>query len=151
MRITTWTEYSLIIMIHLAKRRVEGDSPTPARELAALEGLPADYTEQIFLRLRRAGLVNSVRGAKGGYFLSRPPEEISVHDVMTACERQTFEINCSFHPVDPDRCSPSTACSIRPVWAALHLQIDEFLSGISVADLMKREGSVQELVHITSE
>lgn len=150
MRITTWTEYSLIIMLHLGRRRRAGDGAVPARELADIEGLPADYTEQIFLRLRRAGLVRSVRGAKGGYFLSRPPEEISVLDVMTACERQTFEVNCLTHPVDDDRCSASSSCSIRPVWQALQQRIDDFLSSVNLADLMKQEATVEELVAITN-
>jgi Rrf2 family transcriptional regulator, iron-sulfur cluster assembly transcription factor len=65
MRVTTWTEYSLIISLHLAKRGGTGGGPVAARELADLERLPADYVEQILLRLRRAGLVESVRGAKG--------------------------------------------------------------------------------------
>ena len=73
MRVTTWTEYSLIISIHLAKRGRSGNGPVAARELADSERLPADYVEQILLRLRRAGLVESVRGAKGGYFLARDP------------------------------------------------------------------------------
>ena len=151
MRITTWTEYSLIITLHLAKRFESESGPMPARELASIEGLPADYTEQIFLRLRRADLVKSVRGAKGGYYLAKPPEQISVRDVMAACEHQTFEVNCNSHQVDPERCSPSSACSIRPVWSALQQQIDTFLSGITLADLMKREGHVEELVGITSD
>lgn len=150
MRITTWTEYSLIIMLHLGRRKRVGDVAVPARELAETEGLPADYTEQIFLRLRRAGLVRSVRGAKGGYFLSRPPEEISVRDVMAACERQTFEVNCETHPVNDDRCSPAAACSIRPLWAALQQRIDDFLSSVTLADLMKQEASVEELVAISN-
>lgn len=148
MRITTWTEYSLIITLHLGRRQRAGDGAVPARELAETEGLPADYTEQIFLRLRRAGLVQSIRGAKGGYFLSRPPEEISVRDVMTACERQTFEVNCHTHPVNDDRCGPEASCSIRPMWAALQSRIDEFLSNVTLADLMKEEASVEELVAI---
>jgi Rrf2 family iron-sulfur cluster assembly transcriptional regulator len=72
MRITTWTEYSLIISLHLAKRGATGGGPVAAREIAETERLPGDYVEQILLRLRRAGLVESVRGAKGGYFLARP-------------------------------------------------------------------------------
>lgn len=150
MRITTWTEYSLIITLHLARRKQAGDGAVPARELAEVEGLPADYTEQIFLRLRRAGLVQSVRGAKGGYFLNRAPEEISVYDVMAACERQTFEVNCRTHPVNDDRCSPGTACSIRPMWAALQERINDFLSNVSLADLMKQEAAVEELVAIAN-
>ena len=77
MRVTTWTEYSLIISIHLAKRGRKGSGPVAARELADTERLPADYVEQILLRLRRAGLVQSVRGAKGGYYLAKEPDAIS--------------------------------------------------------------------------
>ena len=71
MRVTTWTEYSLIISMHLAKRGRTSPSPVAARELADAERLPPDYVEQILLRLRRAGLVESVRGARGGYMLAR--------------------------------------------------------------------------------
>ena len=82
MRVTTWAEYGLIVSLHLAKDG--SDAPTPARDLAEREGLPADYVEQILLKLRRAGLVRSVRGAKGGYFLARDPNTVSVKDVMEA-------------------------------------------------------------------
>src|SRR4051794_21348176 len=116
MRVTTWTEYSLIISLHLARRGRGVGAPVAARELADTERLPADYVEQILLRLRRAGLVESVRGAKGGYYLARDPGSISVRDVMSASEHQTFEVNCESHPVDEERCRPGGACSIRPVW-----------------------------------
>lgn len=150
MRVTTWTEYSLIISLHLAKRGRTGSGPIAARELADAERLPADYVEQILLRLRRAGLVESVRGAKGGYFLARAPHEISVRDVMTACEFQTFEVNCDAHPVNGERCQGGAACSIRPVWFALQRRIDDFLDGISLGDLLKDEPRVQELVSLGS-
>lgn len=120
-----------------------------ARELAESERLPADYVEQILLRLRRAGLVESVRGAKGGYFLARAPEAISIRDVMAASEHQTFEMNCDAHKVDDDRCSPVNACSIRPVWQALQHRVDDFLSSVSLADLLKEEPRVQQLVTLT--
>jgi Rrf2 family transcriptional regulator, iron-sulfur cluster assembly transcription factor len=150
MRVTTWTEYSLIISLHLAKRGGTGSGPIAARELADAERLPADYVEQILLRLRRAGLVESVRGAKGGYFLARQPAAISVRDVMTASEHQTFEINCETHPVDAERCSPDATCSIRPVWHALQQRVDDLLAGISLADLMKEEAQVHQLVGIST-
>jgi Rrf2 family protein len=149
MRITTWTEYSLIISIHLAKRGAAGSGPVAAREIAEQERLPGDYVEQILLRLRRAGLVESVRGAKGGYFLAKEPGAITMRDIMTASEHQTFEMNCASHPVDDDRCSPGNACSIRPVWQALQQRVDELLGSISLADLMKQETQVQELVAIS--
>jgi len=150
MRVTTWTEYSLIISLHLAKRSRTGGGPVAARELADAERLPADYVEQILLRLRRAGLVESVRGAKGGYLPARQPADISARDVMSASEHQTFEINCETHPVDAERCSPGSTCSIRPVWHALQQRVDDLLAGISLADLMKEEPQVQELVGISS-
>lgn len=150
MRVTTWTEYSLIISLHLARRGRTGGPPVAARELSDLERLPADYVEQILLRLRRAGLVESVRGAKGGYYLAKEPTEISVRDVMTASEHQTFEINCESHPVDAARCSPGASCTIRPVWVALQQRVDELLAGISLADLMKQEPKAPELVGISA-
>jgi len=146
MRVTTWTEYSLIITLHLARRGGEEASPVAARELAEAERLPADYVEQILLRLRRAGIVESVRGAKGGYFLARDPAEITVHDVMTASEHQTFEMNCDAHPVDQERCAPGSACAIRPVWQALQLRIDNFLASVALADLLR--DSEPELIPI---
>ncbi len=149
MRVTTWTEYSLIIALHLARRKTSGE-PTAARELSESERLPADYVEQILLRLRRAGLVESVRGARGGYRLARPPERITVRDVMAACEHQTFELNCTSHPVDAERCDPSSTCSIRPVFHALQHRVDQFLSGITLADLLRERPAEPVLVPLRS-
>lgn len=146
MRVSSWTEYSLIISIHLARRIEAGGGPLAAREISEAERLPGDYAEQILLRLRRAGLVESVRGARGGYLLARPAELISVRDIMNAAEHQTFEINCEAHPVDAERCLTTASCSIRPVWRALQQRMDEFFGSISLADLMKPEHEVVELV-----
>jgi len=150
MRITTWTEYSLIISIHLARRGRRGAPPIAARELAEAERLPADYVEQILLRLRRADIVESVRGAKGGYYLDKDPAAITVRDVMAASEHQTFEMNCEVHPIDADRCAPGSACTIRPVWYALQRRIDDFLGSITLADLLREEPPVPELVTLST-
>ncbi len=146
MRVTTWAEYGLIVSLHLARHG--GGQPTPARDMAMREGLPPDYVEQILLKLRRAGLVASVRGAKGGYYLARGPGHITVKDVIEAAEDHTFEVNCDSHMVNPERCQSETACSIRPVWRALQQRIDDLLESISLADLMSAEPTVQELVTI---
>ena len=144
MRVTTWAEYGLIVSVHLAQRAGEG--PVAARELAAQEKLPADYVEQILLRLRRAGIVSSVRGARGGYLLARSSSEISVKDVLDASEHGTFEINCERHLVSGERCARDTECSIRPVWQLLKLRIDETLSSIRLADLLADEAEVRAAV-----
>lgn len=146
MRVTTWTEYAVIIALHLARRQREGLAAQPAREIADTEGLPGDYTEQILLRLRRAGLVESIRGAKGGYFLARGAEHISVRDIMGATDRQTLELKCETHPVAPDRCDPAAECAIRPVWQGLQQRVDHFLGSITLADLLRDEVQVKELV-----
>lgn len=146
MRVTTWTEYSLIITLNLAKRRVEGAGVIAAREIAETERLPADYVEQILLKLRRAELVESTRGAKGGYALSKEPAEITVFDVMSAAENQTFELPCHTHPVDAPRCIPDEDCTIRPVWVALKARIDDLLSSVTLADLLVDESRVTEFV-----
>jgi Rrf2 family protein len=143
-RITTWAEYGLICALHLARRASEG--PITGREIATRERLPTDYVEQILLRLRRAGIVNSTRGARGGYALARPAAEISVRDVISASELATFDLHCVSHPVDDERCSASHACSIRPVWMLLQQKIDDVLGSVRLSDLLHEEPVVRQRV-----
>ena len=143
-RITTWAEYGLISALHLARRAGEG--PVTGRAIAAGESLPVDYVEQILLRLRRAGIVDSTRGARGGYVLSRPAAEITVKDVVTASELQTFDMHCTSNPLDEVRCADSTSCSIRPVWVLLQRRIDEVLNSVRLSDLLMQEREVRERV-----
>jgi Rrf2 family protein len=144
MRITTWAEYGVICALHLAKRTEKG--PVTGREIAAQERLPADYVEQILLRLRRAGVITSTRGARGGYMLSRRPEEISIRAVIHASELETFDLHCVSHPVEEDRCAASHSCSIRPIWVLLQTKIDDVLESVCLADLLHDEPAVRERV-----
>ncbi|MDH5235189.1 MAG: Rrf2 family transcriptional regulator [Gemmatimonadota bacterium] len=144
MRITTWAEYGVICTLHLARRATEG--PVTGRDIATRERLPADYVEQILLRLRRADIVASTRGAKGGYELSRPAERITVREIISAAELGTFDLHCDTHPVDEERCSHSSDCSIRPVWVMLQQRIDEVLEGVRLSDLLVAEPKVRERV-----
>ncbi len=148
MRITTLAEYGVICALHLARRAAEG--PVTGRELAELERLPVDYVEQILLRLRRAGLVRSTRGARGGYALARDPEQISIRDVIEASETTTFDLHCVSHPVGEERCSSSQTCSIRPVWMLLQRKIDDVLAGVRLSDLLAEEGEVRSRVGLVS-
>lgn len=144
MRITTLAEYGVICALHLAKRVSEG--PITGREVAARERLPVDYVEQILLRLRRAGIVRSTRGARGGYELAHTPETISIRAVIAASESTTFDLHCVSHPVEEERCSASHMCSIRPVWQLLQQKIDDVLEGIRLSDLLHEESEVRTLV-----
>ncbi len=147
-RITTLAEYGVICALHLAKRSAEG--PITGREIADVERLPPDYVEQILLRLRRAGLVRSTRGARGGYALARPATEISIRNVIEASEMQTFDLHCVSHPVEEERCSSSHNCSIRPVWMLLQQKIDDVLDGVRLADLLVEESEVRTRVGLAA-
>ena len=144
MRITTWAEYGIICALHLAKRAADG--PVTGREIAAIERLPADYVEQILLRLRRADIIRSTRGAHGGYSLARPAAKVSVRDVIAASELSTFDLHCVSHPVGEDRCADSGNCSIRPVWMLLQQKIDEVLQSVNLEDLLEDEPAVRQRV-----
>lgn len=144
MRITTWAEYGVICALHLAHRSEDG--PVTGRDIAAQEKLPADYVEQILLRLRRAEVIKSVRGARGGYMLARPATEITIRDVIHASELETFDLHCVSHPVGEDRCSAAHNCSIRPVWLMLQRKIDDVLDSVVLADLLHDEPTVRERV-----
>ena len=141
MRITTWAEYGVICALHLAKR--SDDRPITGRDIASGEKLPVDYVEQILLRLRRAGIVRSTRGARGGYTLARGAAAITVREIITAAELLTFDLHCESHPIDDERCSASHECSIRPVWLMLQQRIDEVLDSVHLSDLLEAEPQVR--------
>ena len=144
MRITTQAEYGLICALHLARRTDDG--PVTGREIAARERLPADYVEQIMLKLRRATIVTSTRGAHGGYRLARPAHQITVRQVISASEHSTFDVHCVTHPVEAERCAESHDCSIRPVWVLLQRRVDEVLESVRLSDLLLQEREVRERV-----
>lgn len=144
MRITTWAEYGVICALHLARRTDDG--PVTGRDIATREKLPGDYVEQILLRLRRAGIVASTRGAKGGYALARAADDITVREIITAAELVTFDLHCETHPLDDERCAQSCDCSIRPVWMMLQKRIDEVLESVRLGDLLEAEASVRQRV-----
>jgi len=147
MRITTWAEYGVICALHLARR--SGDGRVSGREIAEREKLPPDYAEQILLRLRRAGIVTSTRGARGGYALARPSEEVTVREILAASELVTFDLHCDTHPVNAARCAASHDCSIRPVWQMLQRRIDEVLEGVRLSDLLEQESAVRQRVGLS--
>ncbi len=148
MRITTWAEYGLICALHLARR--VGEGPVTGREIAAKERLPADYVEQILLRLRRAAIVRSTRGARGGYSLARDADTISVRDVIAASELEVFALHCVSHPVESERCAEAQNCSIRPVWQLLQQKIDDVLESVLLADLLADERAVRQHIGLVS-
>jgi Rrf2 family protein len=102
------------------------------------------------LKLRRADIVRSTRGAHGGYQLARPAERISVRDVIAASEHSTFEVHCTSHPVETERCASSHDCSIRPVWMLLQRRIDDVLESVRLSDLLMQESDVRERIGLAA-
>src|SRR6266511_1174584 len=106
----------------------------------------AEYGLIVSIHLAR----RSGRGARGGYLLARPAQDVSVKDVIEASEHVTFEVNCDLHRVDDERCDPATACSIRPVWRMLERRINEVLASVSLADLQHAEPQVYQIAGVAS-
>src|SRR5438128_1522628 len=118
MRITSSIEYAARLMVELA--RPHGEAATvSAEKLSRSENVPADYVNQILLRLKRAGLVESRRGSGGGYALSRAPSEIKLGDVLRAVEGRIFDNVCEKYTSGKSDCHHQGGCSISPVWQKL--------------------------------
>jgi Rrf2 family protein len=153
MRITSSIEYATRLMVQLA--RAHDDSNPGARALSAeklsrSENVPADYVNQILLRLKRAGLVESQRGAGGGYSLSRPPESVKLGDVLRAVEGRIFEDVCEKYASQKKDCHHQGGCGISPVWQRLGALIEQYFDGITLRDLADERpagcGKVEEML-----
>jgi Rrf2 family transcriptional regulator, cysteine metabolism repressor len=131
MRLTAKSEYGVLASIDLACNYGEG--PVSAREIAERRAIPPRFLEQLFVALRRAGIVSAVRGAKGGFILTRDPSQISVLDVVEALEGPLQTSVC-----DSGResgCVKSGTCAAAPVWARATGALKEVFATTSLASL----------------
>jgi len=133
MRITTKGEYGLRVMAELA--RDFGQGHTSLSEVARRQGLSLAYLEQIIAPLRRAGLVKSKRGAKGGYALAQEPEAITMGHIMRALEVTIAPVECLLESMELECCEVSETCSTRVVWKRVRDGIAEILDSTTLADL----------------
>jgi len=115
-----------------------GTGPVALAELAEQEGLPLSYLEQIAGQLRRAGLVTSRMGVKGGYALSRAPESVSMADIVRSLEGSLAPVSCLAEGGGPGECNHADVpCSAHAFWEQLQGTIVSTLESVTVADLMK--------------
>lgn len=135
MRITTQGEYGLRCIRALAESRL----PLSIKEVSAYEKLPKPYVEQLFLKLRRAGLIRSLRGPRGGYVLAKPPSRVKANEIIKALEGETFEVVCERRK---GRCAHTEECSLRPLWKALKKRVDHLLENATLEMLHGSEASV---------
>lgn len=132
MKLSTRGHYGLQAMVYLAK--IEHNNPIPLRRIANDEHIPEQFLEQIFIDLRKAGLVKSFRGAKGGYSLNNQPEKIVVGDIVRVLEGSTNIIDC-IEDEDGDCCEKTDDCSTKMVWDKVRQSMNSVLDGLSLADL----------------
>lgn len=132
MRLTTKGRYAVTAMLDVALHAKE--APTSVADIADRQGISQAYLEQLFGRLKRAGLVESVRGPGGGYRLHREPEEVSVADVIGAVGEGADATRCG----GSGDCQDGEVCLTHELWSDLSMQIHLFLSRISLASLVCR-------------
>lgn len=132
MKLSTRSEYGLRAMVALANAYNKGTLSLAA--IAHQEGLPLSYLEQLIAVLRRAGLVQAVRGAAGGYRLSRPPDQITVGQVLRPLESLHLT-ECSDPQASPNCCRRRAVCTARLVWQKVGQQITATLDSTTLADL----------------
>ena len=132
MELNTRGRYAVMAMADLAKHSDGG--AVALSSVAQRQRISLDYLEQLFLKLRRAGLVESQRGRHGGYKLSRPAREIFVAEIMSAVDEGTRMTRCFGDDAGP--CLGDTRCLTHDLWTALGAQIENFLSRVSLRDVL---------------
>ncbi len=138
MRLTTKGRYAVTAMLDLALHGI--DRPVSLADISGRQDISLSYLEQLFAKLRRHGLVTSVRGPGGGYRLSRAGEEIYVAQIIDAVNEAVDATGCG----GTADCQQGEVCLTHHLWCDLSDQIHGFLSGISLSDLVERR-EVQDI------
>lgn len=132
MRISTKGRYAVRAMLELALRR--GAGPVQTRDIARAQGISVKYLERLLATLRSAGLVQSRRGAHGGFILARDPAKITILDIIVLMEGSLAPVEC----VDDLRqCKRVNHCAARKLWTDLKKAIDDNLRATTLADFMQ--------------
>lgn len=135
MLVSTKGRYALRVMIDLAEHNT-GDY-VPLKEIAQRQEISEKYLESIISVLTKSGLVSGLRGKGGGYKLTRRPEQYTLGAILTLIEGSLAPVSCL--ESDQNLCERAAECKTLPVWEKLYQIIEEFLDGITVADLAKNE------------
>jgi len=137
-RLTTKGRYAVTAMLDLAFHSQK--NPVTLTDIATRQTISLSYLEQLFARLRKAGLVKGVRGPGGGYALSRKAKEISVAEIIAAVDEPMDSTKCGGEA----NCQNNQACLTHDLWMGLSDQIRTYLNGISLGELLERH-NVQEV------
>jgi len=135
MKISTKGRYGLRALLDLATHGSEG-TPVYLSDIAKREGISEKYLEHIFGALHKAGLVKAFRGRKGGYLLTRLPDEITLNEIIAVLEGPCSLVDCV---TDVTSCPKTDSCVTREVWSLLGSKIEEVLTGFTLAALAERQ------------
>jgi len=151
MKLTTKGRYAVTAMLDLALRFDKG--AVTLADIAKRQGISLSYLEQLFAKLRRSGLVDSVRGPGGGYTLAMEPNKISVAEIVVAINENIDATRCG----GEKNCHGDETCLTHQLWEDLSIRIHEFLNGITLGDLVtkphvqevssRQEGRMQAAAH----
>lgn len=133
MKLTTKGRFAVTAMLDLAMQTQACGSPIPIAQIAERQKISLPYLEQIFCRLRRAGLVESTRGPGGGYRLAEPAGAVSIDRIILAVDENMDTTQCG----GEGTCQGGTSCLTHHLWEDLNNVIERFLAGITLADLVK--------------
>lgn len=137
MKLSTRGRYGVTAIFELALNY--GSGVVPLRDIARHQGISEPYLEQLAKTLRQAGLITSTRGAQGGYSLARPPEEITIAQVVEATEGPIALVDCLMADgeLKASACEKAGTCVTRDVWARVCDSINQVLNSITLGDLVK--------------
>jgi len=133
MRLTTKGRFAVTAMIDLALRGEDG--PVALAGVSERQKISLSYLEQLFGKLRRHKLVDSVRGPGGGYCIARPLEQVAVADIIRAVDEQLDATQCGGH----ENCLDEHRCMTHELWSTLNAKMYDYLASVSLADLVERQ------------
>ena len=133
MMVSTKGRYALTVMVDLARLSEEGEFISLA-DIAERENLSMKYLESIIAILNKGGLLESLRGKNGGYRLARRPEDYNISEILLLTEGTLAPVNCIMQ--DGVQCEKAATCSTLPLWAGLDKVIENYLSDITLEDII---------------
>lgn len=139
MKISTKGRYALRMMIEFG---LNPDQCTKISQVAARQGISDKYLEQIVTLLHRAGYVRSIRGAQGGYMLTRQPEEYTVGMILRQTEGSLSPVSCLDE--DVNTCERADFCSTLTVWKKIKDAVDDVVDHVTLADLIEEQRNMPD-------
>ena len=138
MKLSTRGRYGLKAMFQLAT--YYGEGPIPLKNIADEQDLSDNYLEQLVSALRKEGLLNSVRGAQGGYMLARPPEEITVGNILRVLEGNLAPTDCVMD--EEYECEKEESCVTKLVWVRIRDSINDVIDSITLKDMLDEQAKM---------